>query len=88
MGGIGGEYLGYGGAGTYNEKTPLASTAVGSALSSVTLGSAGNNAIITCITCHRAHGSPWDYSLRWEYYTWPGGANTYNGCGDCHTYKK
>jgi hypothetical protein len=87
MGGLGGEFLQYGdgAAGDYNVRTPLASTAVSAALSVVTLGSAGNNAIVTCISCHRAHGSPWDYSLRWDYQNWPGGG--YNGCGDCHTAK-
>jgi hypothetical protein len=95
MGGLGGEFLQYGDvvggvvgagvAGDYNVSTPLASTAVTAALSAVTLGSEGNNAIITCLSCHRAHGSPWDYSLRWDYQNWPGAG--YNGCGDCHTVK-
>lgn len=90
LAGAGTEYAGYGdgGAGVYNVRTPVASADVSAVLSSVTLGSTSNEAIITCLTCHRAHGSPWNYSLRWEYYTWPSGtANSYNGCGDCHTAK-
>ncbi|MCK4838726.1 MAG: hypothetical protein KAS94_07960, partial [Desulfobulbaceae bacterium] len=54
--------------------------------STVTLGGVGDGtAIITCITCHRAHGSPYDYSLRWNYKAWPGA--TAGGCYDCHTVK-
>ena len=91
LAGAGTEYGSYGdgGAGIYNVRTPLASEDVSGRLSSVTLGGSGNNAIITCVTCHRAHGSEWDYSLRWKYYAWPDGSDTdaYNGCGDCHTAK-
>lgn len=86
----GSEYENYGGGGgAYNVATPLASTDVSAALSAVTLNAAGNNAIITCITCHRGHGSPWNYSLRWKYQTWPDAADAdaYNGCGDCHSAK-
>lgn len=90
MGGLNGEYLGYGnpvlGDQNYNVNTPLASTDVTGVLNSVAaLSSASGKAIITCLSCHRAHGSPFDYSMRWDYKNWPGAG--YNGCGDCHTYK-
>jgi cytochrome c553 len=90
--GAGSEYAAYGGGGGYDVRTPLADDNfldVTSMLNSVTLGSAGKNAIITCITCHRAHGSPWDYSLRWDYKNWPGtGGYIYKGgCPDCHSAK-
>jgi hypothetical protein len=85
MNGIGGEYADYGGAGinAYNIETPVASADVSTGLSTV-LQVAGD-AIITCVSCHRAHGSPYDYNLRWDYASWPGGGT--NGCGHCHTAK-
>lgn len=86
MGGIGGEYLAYGPGGAYNVLTPLADNIATSVLSNVNLVAANNDAIITCITCHRAHGSPYDYSLRWDYKSWPGGDNN-GGCYHCHTVK-
>jgi len=86
MGGLGGEYLGYGPSGTYKVATPLGSINVTSAIGTVTLNSTiDKNAIVVCVSCHRAHGSPYDYSLRWDYKNWP--ASGYNGCGDCHTAK-
>lgn len=93
MGGLGGEYLGYGSpaAGDYNVATPLGSKYTGNILelaprATVTLASAAEDAVVVCVSCHRAHGSPYDYSLRWNYQAWPG-AGSYNGCGDCHTVK-
>lgn len=78
------EYSGYGGGiGTYMPQTPL-----GSAVIPLTPNAnvwAAGDAVITCITCHRAHGSPYNSSLRWNYKDWPGSG--YNGCGDCHTAK-
>jgi predicted CXXCH cytochrome family protein len=41
--------------------------------------------MVMCLSCHRAHGSPYDAILRWDYKSWPGGG--YNGCGICHTSK-
>jgi hypothetical protein len=70
--------------------TPLADDNVSDVttmFSSVTLGGVGvGDAIITCITCHRAHGSPWDYTLRWNYQLWPGGPDE-GGCYNCHAAK-
>ncbi len=95
MGGLGsgGEYEGYGSppaAAPYNVRTPLGSKyTVPADLASratVNLASSDETAVIVCITCHRAHGSPYDYHLRWNYQAWPG-AGSYNGCGDCHTAK-
>lgn len=45
--------------------------------------------IVTCISCHRAHGSAYDDLLRWEYITMDAhsssGGNV--GCFACHTTK-
>lgn len=86
MGGLGGEYAGYGSGGTYNFITPVGSDNVSVALSSVNLASPAKEAIVVCVSCHRAHGSPYDYDLRWDYKKWPD-TGGYNGCGDCHTEK-
>jgi predicted CXXCH cytochrome family protein len=46
------------------------------------------SAIVMCLSCHRAHGSPYDDLLRWEYSTMEAakGHNPY-GCFACHTTK-
>ncbi len=41
---------------------------------------------VLCISCHRAHGSPYSDMLRWDYIGWPAGGGE-NGCVVCHTYK-
>jgi len=70
--------------GTYNVATPLGSVDVSSPKSAVTLSSPVGDAIVVCVSCHRAHGSPYDNSLRWNYYDFPAGVNGYDACGDCH----
>jgi len=41
--------------------------------------------IIMCLSCHRAHGSPYFKLMRWDYKNWPG--QGVNGCAVCHTWK-
>lgn len=41
--------------------------------------------VVMCLSCHRAHGSPYFKMMRWDYRSWPGGG--VNGCGICHTSK-
>ena len=53
---------------------------------STVLQSSGD-AIILCISCHRAHGSPYKYILRWDYVNWPNGTAK-NGCFACHGAKE
>jgi len=44
--------------------------------------------IVTCISCHRAHGSPYPDMLRWDYTTMiTGGGSNSSGCFKCHTTK-
>jgi hypothetical protein len=43
--------------------------------------------MVMCLSCHRAHGSPYFKMLRWDYKGWPGNGGT-NGCNVCHTTKK
>ena len=87
MNGLGGEFSAYGGAGVnaYNIATPVASSNMSSGVKSIVLQSSGD-AIVMCLSCHRAHGSPYPAMLRWNYQAWPG-VGGYNGCGDCHTAK-
>ena len=80
-----GEYAGYGG-GSYNVRTPVGRTDADTAAAVYDVPGTGGS-IVVCVSCHRAHGSPYDYSLRWDYKNWPGGVGAYNGCGDCHTDK-
>lgn len=54
-------------AGTYNIEIPLGSTDVSAPKGTVTLGAPVGDAIVVCISCHRAHGSPYDNNLRWDY---------------------
>lgn len=45
------------------------------------------NSIITCMSCHRGHASPFPDSLRWDYSTMVAGAprSSNTGCFTCHT---
>jgi len=67
---------------TYDPAVPVASTDITSQWSDI---SDPDNRIVACISCHRAHGSPYDSILRWDYKSWPNGG--YNGCAVCHSYK-
>jgi len=65
----------------YLPATPLASTEIpDSVTSDITSGSSD---IVTCLSCHRAHGSPYYKSMRWGY------AESSDGglCINCHTSK-
>ncbi|UCH82038.1 MAG: hypothetical protein JSW20_05265 [Nitrospiraceae bacterium] len=46
-----------------------------------------NGAIVMCLSCHRAHGSPEDDMLRWTYSNMVVGSNDQTGCFVCHTDK-
>lgn len=84
----GGEYASYTdgeGVGTYNVIAPVgASTPL---TTDITLA----NSIVTCISCHRAHGSPYADLLRWDYDNISAGTmiggKANNGCYACHTSK-
>ncbi len=83
------EYQLYNDSSTYGDNTysvisPVA-TAEDSAIVNTTIFSQSNDAVVMCISCHRAHGSPFAGSLRWNYKAWP--AAGYNGCAVCHTSK-
>ena len=88
------EYANYNqGTGTnnpYSVVAPVASHDLSQGvLSSVNPGSADGTAIVTCISCHRAHGTLYPDLLRWNYSDMNAGQDeTPNeGCFICHTTK-
>ena len=44
-----------------------------------------SGAQVACISCHRAHGTPYDDILRWDYSTQVAGGGLVAGCLGCHT---
>ena len=83
-----GEFTGFT---TYNPLVPVTRQNVkpeDAGFSVITRGSD----MVSCISCHRAHGSPYPAMLRWAYRAWPGvdpytGQQAVNGCTVCHTSK-
>ena len=49
---------------------------------------ARSGAVVMCLSCHRAHGSPYPSMLRWDYNTMVAGGGGSGGCFTCHTQKK
>lgn len=92
----GGEYAFFNGGtdgetADYSPETPLASDQQAAVLATVNVGttSADDSAIVTCLSCHRAHGSPYADLLRWNYADMDAHAGTSvgTGCFRCHTTK-
>jgi hypothetical protein len=99
----GGEYLaygvGFGGVGVYQPLVPVATdvttAGVVTAIVSDVFAGGNNNSIVTCISCHRAHGSPYPDLMRWDYNgdvvpaeaCSAGTDNAACGCFRCHTTK-
>ncbi len=77
--------MGSGTNNTYSVIAPLATESQSTTIQS-TVFSETNDAVVMCLSCHRAHGTPHDALLRWDYKTWPQ-AGGYNGCAICHTAK-
>lgn len=77
------EYAAYA---AYRVETP-----VGTANLAATIDvTAADSRIVLCVSCHRAHGSPYADILRWDYSlmeTGNGGAAAGTGCFACHTLK-
>lgn len=81
------EYYGYGGAtNAYDVVAPVGTNDASGAQSDYTVKSrvlqGAGDAIVTCLSCHRAHGAPYYKSMRWDYTNSVGG-----DCARCHTSK-
>lgn len=76
---------------TYDPMVPVARPGVSDADANFTMVDRGSD-LVSCISCHRPHGSPYPALLRWGYRDWPG-TDSYtlqpaiNGCAVCHTNK-
>ncbi|MBU0945745.1 MAG: hypothetical protein KJ804_19125 [Proteobacteria bacterium] len=83
------EYQLYNNSATYGDNIYSVISPVATADTSTTVNSKifsqANDAVVMCLSCHRAHGSPYPAALRWDYKAWP--AAGYNGCAVCHTAK-
>ena len=79
-----GEYAAYK---TYSPLAPVAKPNLEPGMETSDLVEPGKD-IVTCISCHRPHGSPYPDMLRWDYDTCDAGtANDECGCYVCHTAK-
>lgn len=79
-----GEYAGYT---TYNPLAPAAKQTLTAGMQNSDKVTPGSD-VVTCISCHRPHGSPYPDMLRWDYDTCDAGtANDECGCYVCHTAK-
>ncbi|GAB4339702.1 MAG: hypothetical protein Kow0089_12810 [Desulfobulbaceae bacterium] len=80
---LAGEYAGYA---TYQPETPVGK-GIGSLGNPATQVNTAADRIVLCISCHRAHGSPYQDMLRWSYGTMQVGTGVTTGCMNCHTAK-
>jgi hypothetical protein len=79
-----GEYTAYS---TYDPNVPVARAALTAVSNTV-----GSTDMVMCLSCHRAHGSPYNDMLRWNYDgmvagNGSGGGNDGTGCFKCHSEK-
>jgi len=75
---------GNGSSNIYSVISPVATEDTTSTINDVVYAKQ-NDAIVMCLSCHRAHGTPYPALLRWDFKSWPGGG--VNGCAVCHTTK-
>ena len=86
---------GGGAAAPYSTTAPVATDQTSITGVKSTVFVVADDAIVTCISCHRAHGSPYDDILRWQYnegnasdiHAGGTGATGNVGCFICHTTK-
>jgi predicted CXXCH cytochrome family protein len=83
LGGAGTEYAGYT---TYDPVVPVARASLSTVKSTVS-GSGGDGDMVMCLSCHRAHGSPYPDMLRWDNDNMVAGGGGTGGCFTCHTEK-
>ncbi|MDD5757890.1 MAG: cytochrome c3 family protein [Desulfobulbaceae bacterium] len=72
---------------TYNPVIPLATSDTSTATTdSDVTASPTTDRIVMCLSCHRAHASPYYASMRWDY-RGTNGVTGANSCATCHTDK-
>jgi len=72
----------------YSLVAPLATAQTTTVVQSAVYAGVTDDAVLMCMSCHRAHGSPYPALLRWNYRKWPDTANGgYDGCSICHSSK-
>ncbi len=76
-----GEYANYNNRAGYSILAPVARPTTFNFSNSTDSVTPGSDAIVMCLSCHRAHGSEFNSILRWDYSVTP------NGCKVCHTQK-
>ena len=71
---------------TYNKETPVAfyDLTLYNATTPITTFS-NSTAIVMCLSCHRAHASPYPDILRFDYTAIKSGMGINTGCNRCHT---
>lgn len=75
-----GEYAGYV---SYDPLAPVARPSLGGAASAAVVPGTD---MVMCLSCHRAHASPYRKMMRWDYHS-DDLATSLSGCGVCHTRK-
>lgn len=77
----------YGNYTVYNPLAPVAKTNPTAGMKNSPTVEPGSD-LVTCISCHRPHGSPYPDMLRWDYDSCSAGvANEQCGCFVCHNLK-
>jgi hypothetical protein len=85
--GSGTEYANYT---TYNPQVPVARTTIPNSPSSSVDPTGTSDDIVMCLSCHRAHASPYQDILRWKYdemVAGTTGSSAGTGCFVCHSQK-
>ncbi len=71
----------------YNPLAPVAKVGIDAGMENAPTVTPGTD-VVTCISCHRPHGSPYPDMLRWNYDSCQAGAESNEcGCFVCHTKK-
>jgi hypothetical protein len=76
-----GEYSAYT---NYSVEAPIGRASVPDAMSSIVTPGID---VVTCLSCHGAHGTNYSDILRWDYSTMVAGGGGSGGCFTCHTQK-
>jgi len=73
---------------TYSTEAPVARESLAGGVSGTVVPD-GATDMVMCLSCHRAHGSPYPDMLRWDYdrQIAGGGGDDGTGCFTCHTAK-